>query len=90
MNRTEILNKANEYITKDRQSTHGDAEDSFANIANLWGAYLDKVISTQDVAIMMTLLKIARYKKNPSHTDNAIDMAGYAAIAGELGGNDFE
>lgn len=86
MNRSEILKIANEYITKDRQSTHGDAEDSFANIANLWGAYLDKTIGVRDVAIMMTLLKIARYKKNPEYIDNAIDMAGYSAIAGELGG----
>ena len=88
MNRSEILNKANEYIVNDRQLTHGDAEDSFANIANLWGAYLDKAIGVKDVAILMTLLKIARYKKNPSHVDNAIDMAGYSAIAGELGQQD--
>jgi hypothetical protein len=31
------------------------------------------------------MLKIVRYKKNPSHIDNAIDLCGYAAIAGELG-----
>jgi hypothetical protein len=85
MDKTEILRTANEYITKDRQSTHGQAEDNFANISRLWSAYLDYPITKQDVAILMTLLKIARYKHNPSYIDNAIDMAGYAALAGELG-----
>ena len=85
MNRTEILNKANEIICKDRQATHGEAENSFADIANLWSAYLHREINSRDVAMMMVMLKIVRYKKNPSHLDNAIDLCGYAAIAGELG-----
>jgi hypothetical protein len=85
MDKTEILRTANEYITKDRQSTHGQAENNFANIARLWSAYLNHPITPQDVAILMTLLKVARYKGNPSYVDNAIDMCGYAALAGELG-----
>ena len=85
MNRTEILNKANEIICKDRQATHGEAEDSFSDIANLWSAYLHREINPKDVAMMMVMLKIVRYKKNPTHLDNAIDLCGYAAIAGELG-----
>ena len=36
MNRTDILRNATEIINHDRQSTHGNPEDSFANIANLW------------------------------------------------------
>jgi hypothetical protein len=85
MNRTEILKTANEYITKDRQATHGNAEDNFKNIARLWSAYTELPITTQDVAMMMALLKVARFKGNPSHTDNAIDLCGYAALAGEIG-----
>jgi hypothetical protein len=85
MNRTEILKTANEYITKDRQATHGNAEDNFKNIARLWSAYTELPITPQDVAMMMALLKVARFKGNPSHTDNAIDLCGYAALAGEIG-----
>jgi len=85
MDKTEILETANEYICNDRQQTHGQAESNFANIGRLWSAYLDHPITPQDVAILMTLLKIARYKHSPSHVDNAIDMCGYAALAGELG-----
>jgi hypothetical protein len=30
-------------------------------------------------------LKLARAKSNPMHADNAIDAAGYSALAGEIG-----
>ena len=85
MDKTEILRTANEFITKDRQSTHGQAEDNFANISRLWSAYLNHPITSQDVAILMVLLKVVRFKGNPSHIDNAIDMCGYSALAGEIG-----
>jgi hypothetical protein len=84
MNRTEILKKANEIINNDRQLTHGKPEDSFKNIANLWSAYLDQVLTNTDVAMLMTLMKIARVKNNTKHEDNFIDICGYSAIAGEL------
>jgi hypothetical protein len=85
MDKTEILRTANEFITKDRQATHGKAEDNFANIGRLWSAYLNHSITPQDVAILMVLLKVVRFKGNPSHVDNAIDMCGYSALAGEIG-----
>ena len=88
MTRNEILALADKYITKDRAATHGDAEDSFAQIWRLWSEYLDcepDFITAKDVAILMVLFKVARFRKNPGHADNAIDMAGYAALAGEMG-----
>jgi hypothetical protein len=33
---------------------------------------------------MMSLLKLARIRSNPGHSDNWIDLAGYAACGGEL------
>lgn len=85
MDKTEILRTANEYITKDRQTTHGQAENNFARISAMWSAYTGFNITPADVAIMMAQLKMARFKHNPTYVDNAIDMAGYAALAGELG-----
>jgi len=85
MDKTEILRTANEFVSKDRQQTHGQAEDNFANISRLWSAYLNHPITPQDVAILMVLLKVVRFKGNPSHIDNAIDMCGYSALAGEIG-----
>ena len=37
-----------------------------------------------DIAIMMTLFKIARIKGNPDHVDSYVDAAGYLALAGEI------
>lgn len=89
MNKTDILRTAEECITVDRQSTHGDAEDNFSRIAALWTAYFDNAyyFDAKDVAAMMVLFKMARYKANPSHPDNMIDACGYAAFAGEMGMN---
>lgn len=88
MNREQILSTASQYITKDRAATHGDAENSFQGISDLWVDWLEgREISSLcafDVAIMMTLFKIARIKGNPDHVDSYVDAAGYLAIAGEI------
>ena len=92
MNRSEILSTANEYITKDRAATHGAPEENFAQIAAAWSWWLNSrltaPISAHDVAMMMTLFKMARAKGNPSNTENPIDGCGYFAIAGELASKD--
>jgi hypothetical protein len=82
MKREEILDTAKQYVTVDRAATHGGSEDSFGTIARFWSAYLDHTISEADVCAMMVLLKVARIKGNPTHIDNWIDTAGYAAIGG--------
>lgn len=84
--RKTILDAAEKCVCQDRQDTHGRPEDSFGAIADLWTAYLGtgQEIDPVDVANMMVLLKIARAKENPKHQDNWVDMAGYAACAGEI------
>lgn len=90
MTRTDILNTAAEYVTRDRAATHGDAEDNFRRIADLWNAYLEPEahITATDVAVMMILLKAARIASNDSNPDNWIDIAGYAACGGEIATGD--
>lgn len=84
--RKTILDAAEKCVCRDRQDTHGKPEDSFGAIADLWTAYLDigREITPVDVAQMMILLKVGRAKENPKHQDNWVDMAGYAACAGEI------
>lgn len=82
--REDILDTAKQYVTQDRQATHGNPEDTFGLIAAYWSAHLDTTITATDVAAMMALLKLARAKANPGNQDNWIDLAGYAACAGEL------
>ena len=92
ISKEEILAKANEFISKDRNETHGDAFKNHAEIAEFWNTFLDSKlrpmanITAQDVAIMMILLKISRSTQGEKfNIDNFIDMVGYAAIAGEIG-----
>lgn len=87
MNRTEVLETANDYITRDRAATHGNAEDSFSAIAALWSADLGIDLTALDVARLMVLFKMARAQENPAHADNWIDAAGYAALAAEIAGD---
>lgn len=89
MKRADILATASEYVTTDRAATHGDAEDNFRRTAKLWSAYMGvDTISATDVAVMLALLKVARIRQNPTHQDNWIDIAGYAACGGEIATGD--
>ena len=92
MTKEEILKKAKDLISGDRNETHGDAFQNHAEIAEFWNIFLDKKlqpmasITAQDVAIMMVLLKISRSTQGKKfNLDNFVDMAGYSAIAGEIG-----
>ena len=91
MTKEEILKKAKELITGDRNDTHGDAYRNHAEIAEFWNIFLDKKLkpmaslTAEDVALMMVLMKISRNSQGKkSNIDNFIDMCGYAAIAGEI------
>lgn len=93
MKRAEILDSAKEIVTKDREEQYGAPEDNFATIAEFWTTYVktkcvspgtDVNISPADVGVMMILLKTARIAGGSEKADNYIDIAGYAACAGEL------
>ena len=83
MKTREYLDTAAKIVTGQRQMDYGDKYQNHENISKLWSAYLDYTISAHDVAICMLLVKVARLKHRPT-TDCYIDMAGYAAIAGEI------
>jgi len=87
MNRTEILETAEEYVSADRNNQYGEPEDNFSLIAEYWSVYLgdrDGILDAFDVSMMMALMKVARLSKRPENADSAIDLAGYAACAGEI------
>jgi hypothetical protein len=58
---------------------------SHDRIAKFWSSYIGQALNAHDVACMMALLKIARTQTGETNPDDYIDIAGYAAIAGELG-----
>tara|TARA_R110002110_G_scaffold280310_2_gene495037 strand:+ start:1008 stop:1328 length:321 start_codon:yes stop_codon:yes gene_type:complete len=82
--RSEILDTAKKYVLKDRADQHGDMESNLTTIAEYWGIHLGMHIAPHDVAVMMTLLKIARIKSSPENPDHWIDCAGYSACGAEL------
>ena len=82
--REEILKKASKAISGERDKHYGSPEDNFAQIAVFWTNYLHRIITSTDVAMMMILLKISRAMNDATHEDNWIDIAGYAACAGEI------
>lgn len=82
MNREQLLDNARERVTGQRSQDYGKVEDNFSTIAQLWGGYMDKTISCEDVAALMVLLKIARIKGG-STDDSWVDVAGYAACGAE-------
>ena len=84
--RKSILAEAEKCVCTSRQEEYGSIENNFSLIARLWREYLDtdNPITAHDVAMMMALLKIARIATGKPKTDNYIDLAGYAACAGEI------
>lgn len=84
MTRKECLEQAMGCVLKDRNREYGGPEDSFGVIANFWSVYLGRKVYPTDVAMMMSLLKIARIKSNKSYADGYVDLAGYAACGAEL------
>ncbi|AFI24965.1 hypothetical protein [Mycobacterium phage SWU1] len=76
-----ILTTAEEIINGQRAQDYGDAKENHERIATLWGAYKRGVEFTpEDVAVMMILLKIARFMENGYHQDTVVDIAGYAGV----------
>lgn len=82
--REKCLRLANEAINGMRDEQYGSPEDNFKTIARLWSEYLEVVISPVDVAMMMSLLKIARIKSGRRTGDSFVDIAGYAACGYEI------
>ena len=87
MKAQDVCLRAADLVAGDRARQHGDAGETHGHIARLWAAYLGAPITNHDVALMMVLLKVARTQNGSSNPDDYLDICGYAAIAGEIGGN---
>jgi|TARA_R110000868_G_scaffold140537_5_gene356251 hypothetical protein len=79
----EILKEASKLISGDRNDDYGDKLTNHQNIAALWSVFLRKNITPHDVAMCMALVKVARLM-HAHKKDSYLDLAAYAAIAGEI------
>lgn len=84
MNRGKILDEAKRLTATDRNEIYGDPYTNHKRIADLWSVYLETEISPSQVALCLSLVKIARLIESPTHLDSYIDLAAYSAIAGEI------
>lgn len=86
--RAQFLKEVEKLVCADRNVTHGDAEDNFRVIAQLWNVYIHNSkgedLNNKDVAIMMCLFKISRLMTNVNNLENWLDLAGYSACGGGI------
>ena len=83
MKHGEILQSATD-LYKDRGISYGHPSDNMARAARLVSAYLEMPIEDYQVAVLLTLVKIARTIEDAQKIDSWIDGASYLAIAGQL------
>lgn len=78
-----------ERLLQEREQAYGNAYGSFQRIATLWGDVLGILVTPQQVASCMIMLKVARLLADGdgSHDeDSVLDIKGYATLRlGELG-----
>jgi hypothetical protein len=85
MKRDDILDLAGSLIGGDRHDTYGDAFHDFTRIGKMWGAVLDILVSPEQVALCMALVKIGRLSNGQrDHLDGWVDGCGYLALGGEI------
>jgi hypothetical protein len=92
--RKSILDGAIVCTCTDRNEQYGEPEDNFKVIADMWSTYITGryappgtsiKIYEEDAAVMLSLFKIARFvTAQTPKADTFIDIAGYAACAGEI------
>lgn len=89
--RSMVLEDARMAVCSDRNHQYGEPEDNFKMIAAYWNDYLEGIdhrkLTPSDIGDMMVLFKIARSTLKTGAKkkgDNYVDIAGYAACAGEI------
>jgi hypothetical protein len=84
---SDVLEDAARVIHGPRRQAYGPVEESFDGIATVLNVVLRKKLAVeldgQDVALMMMSLKLCR-EANEHSWDNLVDLAGYAALKGQL------
>jgi hypothetical protein len=90
---TTILEEAATIVDGDRERTHGDPGRNLRAIANMWDAWLlargwsGNGLTTDDVACMMVMLKLARLAHDPTHRDSQVDACGYVRLMERIQSN---
>ena len=84
---SKLLREAEGLICGPREGSYGRANDAFTQVSELWTGYMKNrhpaiTFTSQDVCVMMALLKVARLAVSPDHRDSLVDGIGYLALVG--------
>ena len=83
MKHAEILQSATD-LYRERGMHYGHPTDNMHRAAGLISAYLEVPVEAHQVAVILSLVKIARTMEDGSREDSWVDGASYLAIAGQL------
>jgi len=81
--RVGVLRRAEALTCGPRNASYGSPVQNMQDTADLWSVVLGVPVTAQQVAICMSLVKVARLVKTPDHQDSHDDAAAYMAIAYE-------
>ena len=68
----------------EREHGYGPPENSFAALRTFWSQVLGQDLSSSQVVLLLTLLKVSRLAWSQDQPDSWIDLAGYAALGAYL------
>lgn len=88
--RDEILDAASDLVNGQRAKDYGDAFEMHRRIAAGWSEILKREVKPHEAALCMAWVKIARLVVTQDHADSYVDLAAYAALAGEIQQRDSE
>lgn len=84
--RVQALREAARLIDSERNVHYGPPSENFDRISRLWSVVLGIDVTSEDVAMCMVAVKMARYaSKSGFQADTWIDIAGYAGCGYEVG-----
>ena len=84
MNREDFLEQAAELVSATRDEVYGDPLTNHQRIADLWSAILGINVEPEEVVLCMIAVKMSRLCNTFDHKDSWVDIAGYAALGGEI------
>ena len=76
----ELLHKAAD-VLQERAQTHGDFENNFQLIADLFSLRIGRDFHPYEVCVLLECVKDARMFANPRNVDNYLDGINYKAFA---------
>lgn len=79
----DIFDEAKRLVTGPRREAYGPVEQSFKEIAAMWGVILRREVTCSEVALCMIALKLQR-EAHSHHRDNLVDICGYTNLLNEL------